>query len=42
MAAEVLDALQTVMGDGTYEAILARWGAQGGAIATPRINVAAG
>jgi polar amino acid transport system substrate-binding protein len=41
MAAQVRDALETVMGDGTYAAILARWGAQAGAIAAPRINVAA-
>ena len=42
MAGEVLDALETLIGAGTYESILARWGAQDGAITTPRINAATG
>jgi ABC-type amino acid transport substrate-binding protein len=42
MAAEVLDALRTLVADGTYRSILARWGVQARAIAVPRLDAAAG
>jgi polar amino acid transport system substrate-binding protein len=38
MAKPVLDALKKLMTDGTYRAILKKWGIQSGAIATPKIN----
>jgi polar amino acid transport system substrate-binding protein len=41
LAAELQDALETVMGDGTYERILARWGVKSGAAAAPRLAGAA-
>src|SRR5262249_33720314 len=37
-AGELADALETLIGDGSYDAILARWGAQADAIAKPRIT----
>jgi polar amino acid transport system substrate-binding protein len=42
MAKPILDALKKLMADGTYRAILNRWGIQSGAIATPTIAPAAG
>jgi len=38
MAKPVLDAVKLLMKNGTYTSILAKWGAQGGAISNPRIN----
>ena len=37
----ILDALKQLMADGTYDAILEKWGVQSGAITNPQINVAA-
>jgi len=34
----VLDALKVLMKDGTYKAILAKWGVTPGAITNPKIN----
>jgi polar amino acid transport system substrate-binding protein len=34
----ILDALKVLMKNGTYKSILAKWGIQQGAIATPKIN----
>jgi polar amino acid transport system substrate-binding protein len=42
MAKPVLDALKKLIADGTYRAILTKWGIQNGAIANPRIAPAAG
>jgi polar amino acid transport system substrate-binding protein len=42
LADELLDALQTVMADGTYDSILARWGAHADALGRPVVNPAAG
>ncbi len=41
LATPVLDALKSLMADGTYTAILQHWGVQAGAITTPHINGAA-
>jgi len=38
MAKPVLDALKKLMADGTYKAILTKWGIQAGAITNPQIN----
>ena len=38
MAKPVLDAVKLLMKNGTYKSILAKWGAQGGAISNPQIN----
>jgi len=38
MATPILDALKQLMSDGTYTAILARWGVSSGAISNPVIN----
>jgi len=38
MAKPVLDAVKLLMTNGTYKSILAKWGAQGGAISNPTIN----
>jgi polar amino acid transport system substrate-binding protein len=38
LAPAVLAALQTLMKDGTYQSIFAKWGLQGIAITTPKIN----
>ena len=38
MAKPLLDALKALMADGTYKAILAKWGVQAGAITNPKIN----
>jgi polar amino acid transport system substrate-binding protein len=38
LAKPVLDALQVLMKNGTYKAILAKWGIQQGAIAKPKLN----
>ena len=40
MAKEFRDALATLMDEGTYETILAGWGAQNGAIGASRLNAA--
>lgn len=34
----LLDAMKKLMADGTYQAILAKWGVESGAITTPQIN----
>jgi polar amino acid transport system substrate-binding protein len=38
MAKPVLHAVQALMKNGTYKAILKKWGVQGGAISNPKIN----
>jgi len=38
MAKPVLEAVKLLMKNGTYKSILAKWGAQGGAISNPQIN----
>jgi polar amino acid transport system substrate-binding protein len=38
MAKPILDALKVLMSDGTYKAILTKWGVQAGAITNPKIN----
>jgi polar amino acid transport system substrate-binding protein len=38
MAKPVLDAVKQLMANGTYTAILKKWGVQGGAISNPKIN----
>jgi polar amino acid transport system substrate-binding protein len=38
MAKPILDALKVLMSDGTYKAILTKWGIQAGAITNPKIN----
>ena len=38
MAKPVLDALKLLIADGTYKAILTKWGLQSGAITNPQIN----
>jgi polar amino acid transport system substrate-binding protein len=38
MAKPILDALKSLMANGTYKRILTKWGVQGGAISNPRIN----
>ena len=38
MAKPILDALELLMSNGTYEAILTKWGIQSGAITNPTIN----
>jgi polar amino acid transport system substrate-binding protein len=38
MTKPILDALKLLMSNGTYKSILAKWGAQGGAISNPKIN----
>jgi len=38
MAQPILDALKKLMADGTYAAILAKWGVDSGAITDPKIN----
>ena len=38
MAKPILDAVKFLMKNGTYKSILAKWGAQGGAISNPTIN----
>ena len=40
MAKEFRDALATLMDEGTYETILAGWGAQNGAVGASRLNAA--
>ena len=42
MAKEFRDALATLMDEGTYETILAGWGAQSGAVGASRLNAARG
>jgi polar amino acid transport system substrate-binding protein len=42
LARPILAALKKLMADGTYRAILTKWGIQSGAIANPRINGATG
>jgi len=42
LADELIDALQTVMADGTYDSILARWGAHADALGRPIVNPAFG
>jgi polar amino acid transport system substrate-binding protein len=42
MARPILDALKLLMSNGTYEAILTKWGVQSGAITDPVINGAIG
>jgi polar amino acid transport system substrate-binding protein len=42
MAKPVLDALKKLMADGTYRAILTKWGIESGAITSPSINGASG
>jgi polar amino acid transport system substrate-binding protein len=38
MAKPILDALKVLMSDGTYKAILTKWGVEDGAITNPKIN----
>jgi polar amino acid transport system substrate-binding protein len=38
MAKPILDAVKALMADGTYKAILTKWGIQAGAITNPKIN----
>jgi polar amino acid transport system substrate-binding protein len=38
MAKPILDAVKVLMSDGTYKAILTKWGIQSGAITNPKIN----
>jgi polar amino acid transport system substrate-binding protein len=38
MAKPILDALKQLMADGSYKAILTKWGIQSGAISNPKIN----
>jgi polar amino acid transport system substrate-binding protein len=40
MTQPILDALKELMADGTYDAILAKWGLESGAITDPQINAA--
>ena len=38
MAQPLLDALKVLIANGTYTAILTKWGVQDGAITNPKIN----
>jgi polar amino acid transport system substrate-binding protein len=38
MAKPFLDALKVLMSDGTYKAILTKWGVEDGAITNPKIT----
>ena len=42
MAQPILDALKLLMSNGTYDAILTKWGVESGAITNPTINGAIG
>jgi polar amino acid transport system substrate-binding protein len=38
MSKPILSAVKVLMSDGTYKAILTKWGIQAGAITNPKIN----
>jgi polar amino acid transport system substrate-binding protein len=42
MAKPILDALELLMSNGTYEEILTKWGVESGGITNPTINGALG